>query len=251
MKLRSPMSSVGMSLVPRFAEMIASKLGRWNVQCPVCGWRFRAFRPAGHVARPNARCARCGALERHRLLWLYLREHTPVFSGPVRVLHFAPEPCISRRLMPLRHIHYVSADVATGNVLVTLDIERIPFESESFDLILCSHVMEHVTDDVAALKELYRVLRTGGLALVQIPVDETRSTTFEDPAATDAADRERLFGQADHVRIYGRDCVERLQSAGFDVERYSYREVLDENAESRYALHTEPIHVCRKPRVRP
>ena len=249
MKLPGVMHSLGVSAVLGLAELIGSKLGHWNVQCPVCGWRFRSFRPAGYVARPNARCARCGSLERHRLLWLYLREHTQVFSEPVRILHFAPEPCVSRRLSALRHVHYVSADVVSGSVAVTLDIERIPFEPESFDLILCSHVLEHVTDDGAALKEVYRVLRTGGLALVQIPVDETRSTTFEDPTATDAADRARLFGQSDHVRIYGRDCVERLQGAGFAVDRYSHREVQDANAEALYALHPEPIHVCRKARV--
>lgn len=229
------------------AEVLWAKLGPWAIECPVCGWRFRRFLPAGRVGRPNARCPRCGALERHRLLWLYLRRSTDLFSVPGRILHIAPEPCLAGRLKSLRHIHYVGADLSSTNVAVAMDIQNIPLSSESCDVILCSHVLEHVADDRAALSEIQRVLRPGGWAILQVPVDETRATTFEDAAITEPALRETLFGQSDHVRIYGRDYIERLRGARFAVEVDWYPVAEDRDIVSLHALRPEALHVCRKP----
>lgn len=216
------------------------------MQCTLCGSRFRSFRPAGRRVRLNAECPRCGALERHRLQWLFLRENTDLFEGSKRVLHVAPEACITRHLARHPGITYVTVDREAPNVRVRGDLTQIPFAADSFDVILCSHVLEHIQDDAAAMDSLYHVLKPGGWAIIQVPLDEAREYTLEDPSITSPADRERLFDQWDHVRVYGRDYPTRLATAGFmvDVDRCAFD--MDEATTSRYGLIPEPIHVCRK-----
>lgn len=230
----------------RAIEIALAKVGRWRVRCPICHWRFREFRSAGLARRANARCPRCGSLERHRLQWLFFRHRTNLFTGPGRVLHFAPEPCFEPRLRAIPGIHYVTADIVEPDVAVRLDITRIPFADDSFDVILCSHVLEHVPDDGAAMAELFRVLRPGGWALLQVPIDASRERTFEDPNVVDPAEREELFGQADHVRVYGRDYGERLEAAGFEVRVDDFAGGLDERLVTMHALVREPLYLCRK-----
>ena len=185
----------------------------WNasrVECPICGVRRRRFEPAGVVPRPNARCPRCGSYERHRALWLHL-EREPL-SG--RVLHWAPEPALAERLRT--RVDYEAADLRGGPGVAALDIQRIDRPDAHYDRILCLHVLEHVPDDAAALRELHRVLKPGGSALLQVPLHE--GETDEDPAVTDPAERERRFGQRDHVRRYGLDFADRVRAAGFEVD---------------------------------
>ena len=226
--------------------LVQAKAGRWKVRCPVCSSGFRSFLPAGRRARANAMCPRCGALERHRLLWLYLKARTDLLTREQRMLHLAPERCLAGRLENLPHLEYVTADYNPAAGRVCVDITCAAFADDSFDSILCSHVLEHIPDDAAALAELHRMLRPGGWAVLQVPLDETRERTFEDPAVVAPAERERLFDQADHVRVYGRDYPLRLAAAGFEVhaDRFAYE--LDEREVRIHALLPETIFVCRK-----
>jgi len=128
-----------------------------------------------------------------------------------------------------------------------MDITYIPYKHNSFDVILCNHVLEHVVEDQKAIRELFRVLTPGGWAILQCPIDSQRAKTFEDPSITAPHDRARAFGQHDHVRIYGRDYKERLEKAGFTVKVDNYARDLDINVVRKYGLKDEEIHFCTKP----
>lgn len=187
--------------------------GRW---CPVCGRSSGRFRDFGIVPRPDALCMHCGALERHRLAWLYLERGTDLFDGrPKRMLHVAPEAAFEPRLRKALGDRYLTADLSPGRAAVAMDIEDIRMPDGWFDVIFCSHVLEHVDDDRRAMRELFRVLKPGGWAILLVPI--TADVTVEDPSITDPAERLRRFGQDDHVRRYGPDYVDRLRDAGFAV----------------------------------
>lgn len=223
-----------------------------QVQCPCCEGSFDSF--MRHRGRPQAKCPRCGALERHRLLWLYLAERTRLLSSPMSLLHFAPEYSFQRRLSSVDGLDYVTADLDSPLAMHRLDIMDMPFESSSFDAVICSHVLEHVEDDRQALAELRRVLRPGGWAVLMTPIDGRRSTTLEDPAATAPEERHRLFGQSDHVRLYGRDFGERVAESGFAVRVDRHLERLDDDSVARYGLRrdhdeafgAEDVYFCVK-----
>jgi SAM-dependent methyltransferase len=189
------------------------------VQCPLCGGRFDRFKDAWN--RPDALCWRCGSHERHRAQWLLLRSR-PELLGAVRsLLHFAPEWTMRERLAPLaaeRGLRYVTADLDPAGVDLQLDLTALALPDAAFDAVLCSHVLEHIPDDGAAMRELRRVTAPGGWCLVMVPLDVTRSETYEDPGVVAPEDREREFLQHDHVRLYAPDIAERLRAAGFDVE---------------------------------
>jgi SAM-dependent methyltransferase len=217
------------------------------VQCPCCSRRFSRFLDVGLPPRAAA-CPGCDSRERQRLLYLYLRNETNLFSDPLRVLHIAPEDCLQAGIAGSPNVDYVSADISSSAAMMRMDVTDIRLPDGSFDVILCSHVLEHVGDDGRAMRELRRVLRPGGWAILQVPLDESRENTFEDPAVTDPAARERLFGQWDHVRVYGRDYPQRLANAGFDVQVIPYATRLGPDAIRTCGLDTaESIHLCRKP----
>jgi hypothetical protein len=216
------------------------------VLCPCCGGRFSRFVAVGARSRAAA-CPGCDSRERQRLLYMYLRDQTSLFSDRLRVLHVAPEDCLQPTLTRLGNLDYVSADMSSRSAMVRMDITDIQFPDDSFDVILCSHVLEHVGDDGRALCELRRILKPGGWAILQVPVDGSRERTFEDPRVTDAADRERLFGQSDHVRMYGRDYPQRLADAGFDVQVVAYAAHLGPDVVRVCGLDAdENLHICRK-----
>jgi len=179
-----------------------------RVYCPVCEQSARRFAP--HRGRSHARCVNCGSLERHRVLWLWLRERIP---PKARVLHVAPEPGLSERLKAMP-IDYLSVDIDSPFAMKRCDITDIPEPDASFDVLICNHVLEHIPDDRRAMAELRRVLKPGGLAVLQHPIHD-RPDTLEDPSVVAPDDRLRVFGQEDHVRIYGWDMLDRLRSAGF------------------------------------
>lgn len=181
-------------------------------------------------------------------MWLFLdREILVGGRSHQRALHVAPEPSLSRRLSD-RFATYVSFDLESPAANVHGDLTRAPFSDESFELIVCSHVLEHIVDDVGAARELVRVLSPSGVAVIQVPVDPNRDRTFEDPDIIEADDRRRAFGQADHVRIYGRDVTGRLEAAGFDVHEVDYRTTLASDADRYGATASETIYVCRTDR---
>jgi SAM-dependent methyltransferase len=205
-------------------------------RCPVCGARLRAFAPSLWNGErwhgEQDRCPRCGSRARHRFLWLYL-EQSRLLDERVRLLHLAPEPELAKRLRG--ETDYVSADANADAAMVQGDVTALPFADGSFDLILCSHVLEHVPDDAAAAAEIFRVLAAPGVALIQTPVNYEQALTYEDPQVADPQVRLREFSQADHVRVFGRDLGERLERAGFEVTVVSADDVEPAVAE-RYGL---------------
>lgn len=192
-------------------------------------------------------CPSCGSLPRHRVDWLFLRERIEP-EIPLRLLHVAPEPGIRESLAALPNIEYVSADLNSAQAMAHFDVQAIPLADESVDAIVCNHVLEHVDDDRKAMAEFLRVLRPGGWAILQVPIDDRVPTTFEDPSVTNPRERERLFGQHDHVRLYGRDYPDRLREIGFAVEVVPYGRRFSADEVSRCGLdETEVIYFCRKP----
>jgi SAM-dependent methyltransferase len=216
------------------------------VTCPCCGEEFSRFLPFGIATRPNAKCPRCGSKKRHRLLWLFLREQTNVFTGRLRVLHFAPERCFRKTFAKLPNLEYLTADLEPEKVTLAMDITAIPASGETFDVILCSHVLEHVSDDRQAMREMHRVLKPGGWAVIMVPMDWDRARTLEDPSIVSPEERERMFRQPDHVRLYGHDVKERLESAGFSVAVHRSKD-LGMEAVRRYALsRRDQLYYCTK-----
>ncbi len=204
---------------------------------PIDGKSFRSFLPYGYVKqRPNILSPSTLSLERHRLLWLYLKNETIFFSENLKVLHFAPEQCFLKRFRKLKHIDYTTTDLLSPIADVKADICNLPFENNSYDVILCNHVLEHIPDDTKAMQELYRVLKPSGWGIFQIPQDLNRKTTFEDNTITDKSERAEIFGQYDHVRIYGRDYFDKLRSVGFKVEEVDYTSTLSEANIDKYRL---------------
>ena len=243
------LKSAARAVLPKATREVIRRLGYralapwyWGsrVTCPLCGGRFRRFKtfvvdPTYH----NLMCPRCQSLERHRLLWLYLSHRTGIFTQPLRLLHLAPEYCLYQAFRSHSHLTYVTAGLDASFIQVELDLVHTPFKAGLFEVIICCHVLEHIGDDLAALRELRRVLKPGGLAFLQSPLDYSREMTFEDATVVTPADRARVFGQRDHVRIYGRDYRDRLAAAGFTVTVDPYVKTLGPELISRYGLIAE------------
>ena len=204
---------------------------------PIDGKSFKSFLPYGYgKQRNNVLSPSTLSLERHRLLWLYLKNETNFFSAEKSVLHFAPEQCFLKRFKNLKNLKYTTTDLLSPIADVKADICNLPFQDNEFDVILCNHVLEHIPDDTKAMQELYRVLKVGGYGVFQIPQDLNRDSTFEDDTITDKKERAKIFGQYDHVRIYGRDYFEKLRSIGFNVEEVDYTATLSEEDITKYCL---------------
>ena len=203
---------------------------------PIDGKSFRKFLPYGYeTQRPNVLSPSTLSLERHRLLWLYLLNETDFFMSKKKVLHMAPEQCFLKRFKKLKH-DYTTADLYSPIADVKADITNLPFEDESYDIIFCNHVLEHIPDDTKAMQELHRVLKKGGMGIFQIPQDLTRKKTFEDDTITDPKERAKIFGQYDHVRVYGRDYFDKLRSIGFRVKEVDYTKDLAPELVDKYRL---------------
>ena len=216
---------------------------------PIDGKSFKRFLPYGYrVQRPNVLSPSTLSLERHRLIWLYLKNETDFFKKPLKVLHMAPEQCFLSLFRKMNNLDYTTADLYSPIVDIKADILDLPFEDNSFDLVLCNHVLEHIDNDHKAMKELFRVMKKGGMGIFQVPQEIEREKTFEDPAITDPEDRAKHFGQYDHVRVYGRDYFDRLRAAGFKVEEVDYSKVLSPEDIDKYRLADgEILPVCFKP----
>jgi len=204
---------------------------------PIDGKKFKSFLPYGYEnPRENVLAPSTLSLERHRLLWLYLKNETDFFSAQLKVLHFAPEQAFYKRFRNLKNLEYTTTDYNSPLADVKADICDLPFEDNSFDVILCNHVLEHIKDDTKAMLELYRILRPGGWGIFQIPQELDRATTFEDDSITDKKERTKVFGQYDHVRIYGRDYFDKLRSIGFEVDEVDYTSQLNSEEIEKYRL---------------
>lgn len=215
---------------------------------PIDGKSFRNFLPYGYgQQRNNVLSPSTLSLERHRLLWLYLKNETDFFSAPKKVLHFAPEQAFYKLFRNQKNLDYTTTDLFSPLADVKADICNLPFENDTYDIILCNHVLEHIPDDTKAMQELYRVLKPGGMGVFQIPQDLKRAETFSDDTITDQKERAQIFGQYDHVRIYGRDYFDKLRSIGFTVIEEDYTKKLSPEMVTQYCLAPgEIIPVCYK-----
>lgn len=215
---------------------------------PIDGKSFRTFLPYGYgKQRNNVLSPSTLSLERHRLLWLYLKNETDFFSASKKVLHFAPEQAFYKRFKKMKKLDYVTTDLESPLADIKADICNLPFDSNSYDIIFCNHVLEHIPNDTKAMQELYRVLKPGGMGIFQIPQDMNRATTFEDNTITNKKERAEIFGQYDHVRVYGRDYFDKLRSIGFKVDEVNYTSKLPEEDIHKYCLAKgEIIPVCYK-----
>lgn len=222
----------------------------WKHRCPCCGWRLRAFVDEHGIIKKSATgyCPRCNAKARHRRDWLYLQEETDLLTRPTRLLEVAPWRSLSRCFQETTNIDFVSVDLKHSGPHVTTigDIVNLPFANASFDVVVCIHVLEHIIDDRRAISELFRVLKPGGWAFVSVPLllDEP---TREDPSITDPLERQRLFGEPSHVRYYGTDMIDRLQSAGFDVTLHLAERVPPDKRDFFALRNDENIFHCVKP----
>jgi SAM-dependent methyltransferase len=204
---------------------------------PIDGKRFRSFLPYGYEnPRENVLSPSTLSLERHRLLWLYLKNETDLFTKHCKVLHFAPEQAFYERFRKLKNLDYTTTDLDSPLADVKADICNLPFEDQSFDVIFCNHVLEHIPDDKKAMQELFRVLKPNGWGIFQIPQDLERVTTFEDNSITDRKERAKIFGQYDHVRIYGQDYFDKLRAVGFKVDEIDYTSQLSPIEVDTYRL---------------
>ena len=244
-------------VLQRVAEWIVPVVGLLYLgkgkQCPLCGCQRRKFLPYGYVTpRENALCPNCLSLERHRLLWLWLVRESDIGRGAMalpKMLHIAPEVALMRKFKKMYAStpdRYVTADLESPLADMHFDVQQIPLEAESFDAIICNHIMEHVEDDHKALNELYRIMRRGGWGVILSPVDLEREKTFEDDTITDPAERTRIFGQYDHRRIYGRDYAARLREAGFEVYDIDYKNELSKAEQELYALPADHLYIVCK-----
>lgn len=242
-----------------YPEIIFSLGSR--LECPFCGGHFRRFRPAGfdypvlkekQVVGASYHlddvCPRCMSNARERLAYLYLKSKTTILTEPLTVLHIAPEPNIARVLSAQSNLRYVTADLFEPQVMTRFDVMNLPFAASSFDAVICNHVLEHVSDDRAAMSEILRVLKPEGWALLQVPIALALNETIEDSTAKTDADRIRLFGQSDHLRLYSAaDYVARLEETGFHVSVTNRASELAEDAINKYALvPEEQIFVCTR-----
>ena len=204
---------------------------------PIDGKSFKTFLPYGYgTQRTNVLSPSTLSLERHRLLWFYLQNETNFFSEKLKVLHFAPEQAFYKRFKKLDNLNYVTTDLNSPLADVKADICNLPFKNNEFDVIFCNHVLEHIPDDTKAMKELYRILKPNGWGIFQIPQDLNRKTTFEDNTITDKKERAKIFGQYDHVRVYGLDYFDKLRSIGFRVEEVDYTNTLSSEKIEKYCL---------------
>lgn len=217
---------------------------------PIDGKSFSMFLPYGYgKQRNNVLSPSTLSLERHRLLWLYLKNETSFFteSEKKKVLHFAPEQAFYKLFRNQKNIDYTTTDLFSPLADVKADICNLPFEDNAYDYIFCNHVLEHIPDDTKAMNELFRVLKPNGMAILQIPQDLNRATTFSDDTIINQKERAAIFGQYDHVRIYGRDYFEKLRSIGFKVVEKDYTAKIAPDLVEKYCLAKgEIIPICFK-----
>ncbi len=232
-------------------KMVAPLLFKGNkVECPVCEKHFSKFLSYGSdiAHRENVLCPYDLTLERHRLMWLYLKDHSNFFTqNKLNVLHIAPEQCFYGRFKKQNNLNYLTGDLVSPLADLHFDLHEIPLEDNRFDVVFCNHVLEHVDDALRCMKELYRVMKPGGWGIMQVPQDHNRDVTFEDPSIVSPEDREKFYWQKDHVRLFGKDYPDWLRKAGFNVEEFDKESNYDATLVERYRLQKEEIlYIVRK-----
>jgi SAM-dependent methyltransferase len=227
--------------VRRRVEKTLLPLGN-RVECPYCGWTGLRFLSAGALGAANRLCPGCGSLERYRMLPPLIARELPGRS--LDILELAPKECFTSYCRRQSGWRYVSSDLSSPAAMVLGDLRSMPFKSESFDLIVNFHVMEHIVEDVVAFREIGRLLKRDGLGVICVPIQG--ATTRE---GAPESEWERLYGQVDHVRYYGLDIEERMRSAGLVIQRIDTREYFPAAELTRYALRGDDryLFLVRKP----
>jgi SAM-dependent methyltransferase len=215
-----------------------------GVRCPVCEREFKSY-----VGSATGNCPGCDTRERCRLMWLFLRDQRPdLLGGSNAILQIAPDPGLERVFRSLRGIRYLSGDLYEPEAMVRLDLTRLDLPDMCFDVVICIHVLAHISNDRKALREIWRVLRPGGVALIMTPVDTNSAVTYEDPSIIDHDARDKAFGEWDFVRKYGRDFDERLTEAGFEVAVVRPAENMDDEERKVLGLWNDRIFICKRER---
>ena len=213
-----------------------------TVTCPVCNYSLSSFFPYRRSTRSNALCTNCLSLERHRFLYLYLKDIKKIFVQNISILHIAPEICFIEKFREQKKFKYITADLESPLADIKMDIHAIPYEDNYFDVILCSHVFEHIDDDISALKEIGRVLKKNGFGIIMIPFYyPIPKMTYEDKSITKPRERELHFGQSDHLRKYGKDFKERFELSGMDVKIIKPEKILDSSQMKKYVINKSDI----------
>ena len=204
---------------------------------PIDDSNYSKFLSYGYkTVRKNALCPGTLSLERHRLLWLYLDKETDFLNSNLKVLHVAPEQVFYKKFKKLKNWEYFTFDLNSPIADIKGDLISTNFKDEYFDLIICNHVLEHIEDDKSALDEMYRILKYNGISILQVPINVKREITFEDLSIKSKIQREKYFGQYDHVREYGLDFKDRVEQAGFKVEMINYSKKISQDLVIKYGL---------------
>jgi SAM-dependent methyltransferase len=220
-----------------------------KVTCPVFERNFSKFLSYGSdiAHRENVLCPYDLTLERHRLMWLYLKNESNFFTANLNVLHIAPEQCFYHRFKAQKNINYLTGDLVSPLADLHFDLHHIPLEDNRFDVVFCNHVLEHVDDAMQCMKEIFRVMKPGAWAILQVPQDFNREETYEDKSITSPEEREKHFWQKDHVRLFGKDYPEWLKKAGFDVQEFNPNTEFDsEFIERNRLMKSEILYIARK-----
>tara|TARA_B100001540_G_scaffold173934_1_gene153706 strand:- start:8888 stop:9655 length:768 start_codon:yes stop_codon:yes gene_type:complete len=215
---------------------------------PINGKTYRRLLPYGRLrSRENAIAPDSMSLERHRLMWLFLKEKTNFFHDNLKCLHIAPEYCFIKLFKSMKNLDYITADLISPWADIKMDVHEIPFEDNTFDVVICNHVLEHVANADQVMKEFFRVMKVGGWGIFQVPIDKNNPNTEEDPLVTDPKERERLYWQSDHLRLFGLDYGKKLANAGFTVTEDDFINTLPSSLIKRYALpEGEIVYFCEK-----
>lgn len=244
----------------RFSREAHNHVGT-RYECPFCGFHSkdlallgidspaaRKYETIGMGIRPGM-CWKCRAKDKEKLLFLYLRDTAKIFDGhPLRLLHIAPENIIAQRILPMESIDYICGDFFAKGYMYppyvrNMNVLNLLLPNEDFDIVMCNHVLEHIEDDRKAMRELYRVLRKGGIGILQVPMSKILEKTLENPNVQTPKEKLEVFGQIDHVRLYGKDYKERLEESGFRVELVHFPADLTE----KYGLDkNEDLYICHK-----
>ena len=232
-------------------KLVAPLLYKGNkVECPVCEKSFSKFLSYGSdvAHRENVLCPYDLTLERHRLMWLYLKDQSNYFTAEkLDVLHIAPEQCFHKKFKKQSNLNYLTGDLVSPIADMHFDLHQIPLEDNRFDVVFCNHVLEHVDDAHQCMRELFRVMKPGGWGIMQVPLDYTRDTTYEDDSITSPEEREKHFWQKDHVRLFGNDYPDWLRKAGFDVETFDVNKKYPIELVKRYRLiEQEMLYIVSK-----
>lgn len=252
MLMKWALNGFGRNQLQRFAELTSPLMAFWyrgkTYIDPIDNRGYSRLLPYGYVnPRPNALAPGSLSLERHRLLYLFLKEHTNLLQAPLKVLHIAPEVCLRRVLQKQLNLEYITADLCSPWAQYHFDAHAIPFKDGTFDVVIANHLLEHVQDDQRVMAEFFRVMKYGGWGIFQVPLDEQAKYTQEDPFLDNDELRERYFGQKDHVRLYGADYTERLTNVGFEVKLYRLGIMSPNRNFAQFAIDpNEPIVYCQK-----